>query len=48
MDPVKEVLTMKDCLVNPVEDHCRPVIAGHLDLITYFPYGIVPYAKHSV
>ena len=42
MGPVKEVLTLKECLVNPVKDHCRPVSASLLIPIAYFMYSTVP------
>ena len=38
MGPVKKVLSMKKCLLNPVKDHCRPVSAGLLSPIVYFMY----------
>ena len=48
MGPVKVINTVKECLVNLVYNHCKPMISGHLNQTAYFPDTTVPYAKHSV
>ena len=47
MSPVKDILSIKECCVDPFKDHCRPVSASLLDPIAYFMYGTVPYATQS-
>ena len=48
LGPVEVIITVKECLVNLVYNHCRPVISGYLNQTAYFPDSTVPYADHSV
>ena len=48
MGPVKVIITVEECLINFVYNHCRPVMSGHSNQTSYFPDSTVPYAKHSV
>ena len=47
-NPVEVIITVKECLVNLVSNHCRLGISIHSNQTAYFPDSTVPYAKHSV
>ena len=48
MVPVEVIITVKECLENPVYHYCGPVISGCPNQTTYFPSSTIQYAIHSV